>query len=69
MNVSKNIEITLNDDEQETVRKFTVIIQEFANQDLCDNIGCYNCPFAMFCPFTDCAKSFEETLNDIANME
>lgn len=62
--------VTLNDKEREAVEKITEIIKEFADQDLCNNIGCYNCPFTMFCPFfTEQAKDFEETLNDIANME
>lgn len=69
MNVSKDIKITLNNDEQEAIRKVTVIVKEFADQNLCDNINCYGCPLAMFCLFTDDTNNFEETLNDIANME
>lgn len=70
MDVSKDIKITLNNDEQETIRKVAVIVKEFADQNLCNNIDCYGCPLAMFCLFaTNNTNGFEETLNDIANME
>lgn len=68
MNVNKDIKITLNKEENEAVQKVASIVQEFAVQDLCKNNSCYHCSLAMFCPLTDCAESFEETLNDIANM-
>lgn len=69
MNVSKDIKITLNNDEQEAIRKVIVIVKEFADQNLCNDTNCYGCPLAMFCPFEGNENGFEETLNDIANME
>lgn len=69
MNINKDVKITLNNDEQEAVRKVAIIVEEFADQNLCNNIGCCNCPLAIFCPLTDCIHGFEETLNDIANIE
>ena len=70
MNVSKDIKITLNKEEQEAVRKVYAIVAEFANKDLCDKISsCSECSLAVFCPYADCIGDFEETLNDIANME
>ena len=70
MNISKDIKITLNKEEQEAVRKVYAIVAEFANKDLCDKIpSCSECPLAVFCPNTDCIEDFEETLDNIANME
>ena len=70
MNISKDIKITLNKEEQEAVRKVYAIVAEFANKDLCNKIPCCNkCPLAVFCPITDCIEDFEETLDNIANME
>ena len=70
MNISKDIKITLNKEEQEAVRKVYAIVAEFANKDLCDKISsCSECPLVVFCPITANASDFEATLNDIANME
>lgn len=69
MKVNKDIKITLNVEEEEAVRKVCQIITEFADKNFCDKMSCHNCPFAILCPLTDYAKGFEETLNDIANME
>ena len=70
MNISKDIKITLNKEEQEAVRKVYAIVAEFANKDLCDKISsCSECPLAVFCPITDCIEDFEETLENIANMK
>ena len=69
MNISKDIKITLNKEEQEAVAKVNAIVTRFADKKLCDKMSCSKCPLAMFCLFTNYADSFEETLNDIANME
>ena len=70
MNINRDIDITLNKEEQEAVEKVNAIVAEFANKDLCNKISsCSECPLAVFCPITDCTDNFEETLNDIANME
>lgn len=69
MNISKDIKITLNEEEQRAVTKVNAIVARFADERLCDKISCNFCPLAMFCSLTDYADSFEETLNDIANME
>lgn len=70
MNISKDIKITLNKEEQEAVRKVYAIVAEFANKDLCNKIpSCFECPLAVFCSFLANASDFEATLNDIANME
>ena len=69
MNISKDIKITLNKEEQEAVAKVNTIVMEFANKNLCDKIPCSECPLAMFCSFPVNASDFETTLNDIANME
>lgn len=69
MNISKNIEIILNKEEQEAVRKVNVIVEEFVDTNLCDKMPCSECPLGAFCPCTSCTNNFEEILNDIANME
>lgn len=68
MNISKNIKITLSKEEQEAVRKVNAIVEEFVDEKLCDKMSCCSCPLHVFCPRTD-SDDFEETLNDIANME
>lgn len=61
--------VTLNDNEREAVETIAKIVDDFADQNLCQNIQhCDSCPLIMFCPFTEQAKDFEETLNDIANL-
>lgn len=69
MNISRDIKITLNKEEQEAVRKVNAIVAEFFDKNLCDKVSCYSCPLDAFCPCTSCIKNFEEILNDIANME
>ena len=69
MNIIKDIKIILNKEEQETVRKVNTIVAEFVNKNLCDKMSCCSCPLRVFCPRTSCTDNFEETLNDIANME
>lgn len=69
MNISKNIEITLSAEEQKAVAKVNAVIAEFVNKNLCDKMSCCSCPLHVFCPRTDSTDNFEETLNDIANME
>lgn len=69
MNINKDIKITLNKEEQEAVRKVNAIIAEFVDKNLCDRMPCRECPLGAFCPCTSCTDSFEEILNDIANME
>lgn len=69
MNINRDIKITLNKEEQEAVRKVNAIVAEFVDKNLCDQISCSECPLAVFCPYADCTETFEETLNDIANME
>lgn len=69
MNIIKDIKITLNEEEQEAVRKVNTIVAEFVNKNLCDKMSCYSCPLgAFFCPYADYTETFEATLNDIANM-
>lgn len=68
MNADHNIKITLNNEEREAVRKVGTIVEEFAD-NMCEEMKCEDCPLAIFCPYTNCADSFEETLNNIANME
>ena len=68
MNISKDIKITLNKEEQEAVAKVNAIVAEFVDNNLCDNMSCRSCPLDVFCPCTSCTDNFEETLNDIANM-
>lgn len=65
MNISRNIKITLNKEEQEAVRKVNAIVAEFVDKNLCDKMLCCSCPLHVFCP----PDNFEKTLNDIANME
>ena len=69
MNISKDIKITLNKEEQEAVRKVNIIVEKFVDKNLCDKMPCSECPLGVFCPCTSCTDNFEETLNDIANME
>ena len=69
MNISKDIKITLNKEEQEAVDKVNRIVEKFADKNLCDTMSCRSCPLAVFCPYADCTETFEATLNDIANME
>lgn len=69
MNISKDIKITLNKEEQEAVEKVNRIVEKFVDRNLCDKMPCGKCPLNVFCPSTDCTNFFEETLNDIANME
>ena len=69
MNINRDIKITLNKEEQEAVRKVNAIVAEFVDKNLCKQIPCYNCPFAIFCSIPENTNNFEETLNDIANME
>ena len=69
MNINRNIKITLNKEEQEAVRKVYAIVAEFVDKNLCDKMPCSECPLDVFCPCTSCTDNFEETLNDIANME
>ena len=69
MNVTHNIEITLNKEEREAVAKVNTIVAEFVDKNLCDKMSCKECPLGVFCPCTSCTDNFEETLNDIANME
>lgn len=68
MNISKNIEITLNGEEQKAVEKVNRIVEKFVDKNLCDRMSCRSCPLAIFCPYADCIATFEATLNDIANM-
>lgn len=68
MNISKDIKITLNGEEQEAVSKVNAVIAEFVNKNLCDKMPCSECPLIVFCPTMDRIGDFEETLNDIANM-
>ena len=69
MNINRDIKITLNKEEQEAVRKVNAIVAEFVDKNLCDKMSCCSCPLGAFCPCTSCTDNFEETLNDIANME
>lgn len=69
MNISKNIKITLNKEEQEAVAKVNAILAEFVDKNLCDKMSCCSCLPSVFCPYADCTETFEATLNDIANME
>ena len=69
MNINRDIKITLNKEEQEAVRKVNAIIADFVDKNLCDKMSCCSCPLGAFCPSTSCIGDFEETLNDIANME
>ena len=69
MNIGYNIKIILSDEEQKAVAKVKAIVREFADKNLCDKIPCSECPLALFCSFPANASNFEETLNDIANME
>ena len=69
MNIGYNIKITLSEEEQKALAKVNAIVMEFADKNLCDKIPCSECPLAMFCSFPANASDFEETLNDIANME
>ena len=69
MNISKDIKITLNKEEQEAVAKVNAIVAEFVDKNLCDDTNCCSiCPLGVFCPYADCTETFEATLNDIANM-
>ena len=67
MNISKDIKITLNKEEQEAVRKVNAIVEEFADNKLCGDLDCLDCPLTMLCQLTDQEKDFEGVLNDIAN--
>ena len=69
MNINRDIKITLNKEEQEAVAKVNAIVAEFVDENLCDKMSCCSCPLGVFCPCTSCTDSFEETLNNIANME
>ena len=69
MNINKDIKITLNKEEQEAVEKVNIIVEKFVDKNLCDKMSCCSCPLHVFCPRTDSTDNFEETLNDIANME
>lgn len=69
MNISKDIKITLNEEERQAVANVGVIVAKFVNKNLCDKMPCSECPLEVFCPCTNCTDNFEETLNDIANME
>lgn len=71
MDVSKDIKITLNDEECKAVQKITEIVNSFYREELCDKMPCRECPLAMFCSNSSYCSiiTFEETLNDIANME
>ena len=69
MNISKDIKITLNKEEQEAVEKVNRIVENFVDKNLCDRMSCSSCLLAVFCPYADCTETFEATLNDIANME
>lgn len=69
MNISKNIEITLSKEEREAVAKVNAIVAEFVDKTLCYKMSCCSCPLSVFCPCTSSTNNFEETLNDIANME
>lgn len=69
MNVSKDIKITLNNEEHDSIQGVARIVKTFAEKNLCDLMSCYHCPLAIFCPLTDCVGDFEKTLNSIANMK
>ena len=69
MNINKDIKITLNEEEKQAVANVGVIVAKFTNKNLCDKMSCCSCPLGAFCPCTSCTDSFEEILNDIANME
>lgn len=69
MTINNKPIIILNETEREAVQTLNKVVAEFADKRLCKGVFCCGCPLAMFCPFTDCADEFEETLNDIANME
>ena len=69
MNISKDIKITLSKEEREAVANVGAIVARFVNKNLCDKMPCCSCPLEVFCPYTNCTNNFEETLNDIANME
>ena len=68
MNISKDIKITLSEEEQKAVEKVNRIVEKFVDKNLCDRMSCSECPLAVFCPYADCTEIFEATLNDIANM-
>lgn len=68
MNISKDIKITLNEEELEAVEKvINGIVEKFVNGNLCDRMSCRSCPLAVFCPYADGTVTFEATLNDTAN--
>lgn len=69
MNINNQPIITLSETEREAVQTLNKIVTEFADKRLCKGMFCFSCPLAMFCPFTQCAKDFEKTLNDIANLD
>lgn len=68
MNISKDIKITLNEEEQKAVEKVNRIVEKFVDENLCDRMSCRSCPLTVFCSYADCTATFEATLNDIANM-
>lgn len=69
MTINNRPIVTLNKTEREAVKTLAKVVTEFADKKLCGDMDCFACPFAMFCLSTDQVKNFEETLNDLANLE